>query len=467
LTSGGVFNRDVRTLAVQRAQVLQPWKIGGAITGIVLSSVLKVAAVAAVVYLLVGATGAVIKWARLKAGTIHAKRGVFPVIELEEGYLYDPNRDNAGAHPVIAVAALGVQRAAALSHAEGLKNDLRLAGGSAQRSGPAPALEQDAAALLPAMLRLAEVARNPSLNALTLGVTDAGPVRASLHDLMHVLAVGASGFGKSAFLRALVWQLAQVNEPVDVVAIDVNGSEFNVIRDWNRLLYPVARTVKEAIVTLHEVRGEIENRKGLYEHYPTAYDLPSYNAQASEPLAPLVILADEATNLLNQDGVGDPLREVVQTARQYGVYLLLAGQSAKHSVIDTQTRDNFSTRLCFHASPSSYRTVLGESVDDVTVKGRAWAQLTGQTLQKMQTPYVTREEVQTVLETGTPARVIDVEAVEVGRGQVIEDDPSLSDEERIRLLHEQGVSLNQIQRRVYGGVGGNYYYRVKAVLGDN
>jgi hypothetical protein len=85
----------------------------------------------------------------------------------------------------------------------------------------------------------------------------------------------------------------------------------------------------------------------------------------------------------------------------------------------------------------------------------------------MQTPYVTREEVQTVLETGTPARVIDVEAVEVGRGQVIEDDPSLSDEERIRLLHEQGVSLNQIQRRVYGGVGGNYYYRVKAVLGDN
>jgi DNA segregation ATPase FtsK/SpoIIIE-like protein len=463
LTSGGVFNKSVRALAVERAEALQPWKIGSAVTAIVLGSVLKVTAVAAVVYLLFGATRAVIKWARLKAGTIHAKRGVFPVIELEEGYLYDPNRDNAGVHPIITVAALDVQKASALSHAEGLKNDLRLAGGRAPTDTSQALSQSDT--WLPEMIRLAEVAGSPSLRALTLGISEAGPVRASLHELMHVLTVGASGFGKSAFLRALVWQLAQVREPVDVVAIDVNGSEFNVIRDWERLLYPVARTTKAAIATLHEVRKEIERRKGLYEQYPTAYDLPSYNTQAQESLSPVVILADEATNLLNQDGVGEPLREVTQTARQYGVYLLLAGQSAKHSVIDTQTRDNFSTRLCFHASPSSYRTVFGESVDDVTVKGRAWAQLTGQTLQQIQCPYVTREEVQSVVETGAPAHVIDVDAMEIEQAQVIEDDPDLSDEARIRLLARQGLSQSAIEQRVYGFTGGSAYRRVKDVLG--
>jgi DNA segregation ATPase FtsK/SpoIIIE-like protein len=328
-------------------------------------------------------------------------------------------------------------------------------------TGRLPNVASDTPALeeinLPEMVKLADIAPSPTLKNLTLGVSQNGVITASLYDLMHVLAVGASGFGKSAFLRALVWQIAQVPENVGVVAIDINGSEFNIIRNWARLLYPVARTTQEAIATLQAVGGEIERRKGLYEQHPSAYDLPSYNTQAQEALlSPIVVLADEATNLLNQDGIGDPLREVTQTARQYGIYLLLAGQSAKHSVIDTQTRDNFSSRLCFHTSPASYRTVLGQSVDDVTTRGRAWAQLTGATLQQVQCPYVTRQEVQQVLGVGTPQNALDLESVRPQPNDMVQ---------RIRELRDHGKSMNAIQQELFGYTGGNAYNTVKLALG--
>jgi DNA segregation ATPase FtsK/SpoIIIE-like protein len=462
INAGGVFNRNIRELAVARAEAAQPWKIRALIASIIVTNVLKIGAAGVVLYVLWGLGHAFVTWVNNKSRTIHARRGVFPVIKLDNGALYDPNRDNAGAHPIITMGALDTQKASAASYADEVKTTI---------SGPAknrnlPALAQNAGPTLPDLVRLPEIARSPSLSALTLGQGESGGlVQASLHDLMHTLAVGASGWGKSAFLRALVWQLAQVPEPVQVVAIDPAGSEFNIIRDWGRLLYPVARTPEGAAVVLHKVRDEIKRRQSLFEKYPLAADLPSYNDEAPEVLPPVVVMADEGTNLLNQDGIGDPLRDVVQTARQYGVYVLLAGQSAKHNVIDTQTRDNFNTRVVFHTSPSSRRTVLGETLDDVGKKGRAWAQLAGRQTQRIQCPYVTRQEVFAVLDRGGPAQVIDVEAHQIENMQVIEDDPNLSNPERIRLLDQQGLSRSAIEKRVFGFTGGSAYRQVKEVLG--
>lgn len=458
--SAGGLSPERQALALQEHAAVQPWKIASRITGYAVWGIgAKVGAVVMAGYVVFYVIAIGRNWLDLRSRQIQARDGLFPVIEIQRGVLYDPNRDNAGAHPLITAAALSVQKQAAT------KADKILV-----RQIDRPAIRQDDALAaeavnLPDLVRLADVARNPTLDALTLGVSEKGAITASLHDLMHVLAVGASGFGKSAFLRSLIWQLAQVREPLDVVAIDINGSEFNPIRSWARLLYPVARETDTAIATLQAVKTEIDRRKVLYEAIPDAYDLASYNRLADNPLAPVVILADEATNLLNQDGFGAPLREVTQTARQYGVYLLLAGQSAKHTVIDTQTRDNFSTRLCFHTSPSSRRVVLGESVEDVTKPGRAWVQITGAALQQMQVPYVTREELARVLEVGKPRRVLDLAAVKP-EAQAIEDDEALTEPERVKLLDAQGVSRSEIERRVYGFNGGSAYRKVKDILSE-
>lgn len=47
-----------------------------------------------------------------------------------------------------------------------------------------------------------------TLDNLTIGQGQNGIIRTDLHDLMHTLAIGASGWGKSTWLRSFLYQLA-------------------------------------------------------------------------------------------------------------------------------------------------------------------------------------------------------------------------------------------------------------------
>ena len=284
----------------------------------------------------------------------------------------------------------------------------------------------------------------------------------SIHDLMHVLAVGASGWGKSVWLRSLLYQVALAPEPVDVALVDVYGSEFNLARNWSRLRWPVAREASEAVAVLQQVAQEIAQRKRMYEeNAPTAANLNDYNRATGADLPPLLVVVDEGTALLNEAGIGDPLRQAVQTARQYGVYVLLAGQSATHQVIPTQVRDNFSTRLCFRTSPTSSRVVLGDrGATEIHNKGRMLAQLSGQELQELQGPFVTRQQLEQVLTGGGPA----MPAPEVEVEPRYNNGVTEVEADRIKELYARGESINEIARTVYGYTGGAAYNKVKQVL---
>lgn len=447
-----------QALALEEAAAVQPWKIASRVTGYVFFGIVaKVGLVVMAGYVVFYVIAIGRNWLDLHARQVHARDGLFPVIEIQHGVLYDPNRDNAGAHPLITAAALSVQKQAATKADKIL---IRQVDRGILPKSDAQALEEHGAIVnLPDMVQLADVARHPSLDALTLGVSEGGTITASIHDLMHVLAVGASGFGKSAFLRALIWQLAQVKEPVAVVGIDCFGSELNTITDWGRLLYPVARDLPTAEATLQAVMGEIARRKALYADLPQAHDLPSYNRLAGAPLPPVVMLVDEGTAMLNERGIAEPLRQVVQTARQFGVYALLAGQNVNHRVMPTQTRDNFSTRLCFHTSAASRHVVLGETPDDVTVKGRAWMQRPGEMLQQIQCPFVTRAEVARVITAGRPARVLDVEAIKTERENARDDTAA-----RVIALHAEGLSDTAIAREVFRHGNPHYIGKVRDIL---
>lgn len=455
-----------KALAFEEASAVQPWKIASRVAGYAIWGIgAKVGAAVMAGYVVFYVIAIGRNWLDLHARQVHARDGLFPVIEIQRGVLYDPNRDNAGAHPLITLASLEVQKTAAMKADKIL---VRQVTKSLSQQADIPALEAETVSL-PDMVRLADIAQHPTLDALVLGVGNAGVITASLYDLMHVLAVGASGYGKSALLRALMWQLAQVNDPVSIVGIDCFGSELNVIRDWEKLLFPVAKELPEATATLQAVTAEIARRKALYGDYPKAFDLPSYNRVSSKPLDPVVLLVDEGTAMLNEPGIADPLRQVVQTARQFGIYAMVAGQNVNHRVMPLQIRDNFSTRVCFHTSAASRHVVLGETPDDVRTKGRAWVMRPGEELQQIQCPFVTREEVGQVITVGKPARVLDVEAVkpvEVAEVRTIEDDPALTEPERVRLLDAQGVSRSEIERRVYGFTGGSAYRKVKEILSE-
>ncbi len=227
-----------------------------------------------------------------------------------------------------------------------------------------------------------------------------------------------------------------------------------MLRDWSRLRYPVARELSEAVAVLQAVRDEIAKRKVMYrDNAPTASKLSEYNRATGAGLPPLLVVVDEGTALLNQSGIGEPLRAAIQTARQYGVYVLLAGQSANHQVIPTQVRDNFSSRICFRTSPASSRVVLNDrGATELQDKGRMLARLTGKKLQELQGPFVSRQQFVAALTGEGPMQSMPVT-------------PSQTQAEQIRALAAEGLSKREIEELVFGYTGGAAYKAVSEILG--
>jgi len=312
-------------------------------------------------------------------------------------------------------------------------------------------------------LRTRFAEREPTLNDLVVGVypDENGTLRnlsASIHDLMHVLVVGVTGFGKSSWLRSLLWQVARAREPVDVVAVDVSGAEFNILGGWSKLRYPVAEETEDAAALLQEANQELTQRKALYKAHPLASKLTEYNRLADEPLSPWLILIDEGAALLNDSKVGDLLRRGVQQARQYGLYYVLSGVSANHRTIETRCRDQFSTRLCFRTSPTSSRVVLEDSgASSIRDKGRALAQLVGRELQEIQGPFITKDELAKALTAGGPHFPMPEAS---GNGGT---DPNLV--KRVKALHAEGLGLGAIADEVYGYRNARKTGEIKAILG--
>lgn len=442
------FDADARALLLQQRAATLPARV-----------ILQYGLIAVMIGALAGLSFYAVQWARLRSRLIHRRDGLAPLVLTANG-IYDPDRDNAGAHPMVTMAALKVQQTAAA-------RAMLTADATQPQQDPQPALVEEIPAEieLPTEIALSEVLTwQPTIERIALGVSVDGPVTASLHDLMHVLAVGSSGWGKSKFLALIIAQLAQAPEAFDVAAIDVSGSAFNAIRSWKRLIYPVARDPEEAIAILTTLRNEIDRRKELFEAQPLADKLPSYNRLVDDPLNPIVCLIDEGTDLLDNDGVAKPLKRLLQVGRQYGVYVLATGQSATADVIATSTRNNFSSRFVFHVESSNYvRVVLGRTEEPPQEKGRALVRLEGQRIEEVQVPLVSRRELFQRIQGGGPRGPIP----DIASAEVIEDDPRLPNDERARLLHGQGVSLNQIQNRLFGATGGNYYYQVREFLSSN
>jgi hypothetical protein len=255
----------------------------------------------------------------------------------------------------------------------------------------------------------------PTLDSLLLGVTlnEAGeivPIRRALYQLMHLLAIGITGSGKSTWLLSFLSQIAMCPENIEVLLIDVHGSAFNLASKWSKLRYPIARNNGEAKRVLNEVFLETERRAELFQQAPLAEDLASYNREAPklglETLDPWLIVIDEGTLMLTNSAISGYVGNAVQGTRQYGLYVFMTGQTGNAKVVNSEIRSNFPTRVCMATERPSMQAALGTipegELEDVP--GRGWARLKGSSVkaQKFQSPYIRREQFYKMIEHEGP-----------------------------------------------------------------
>jgi len=281
-------------------------------------------------------------------------------------------------------------------------------------------------------------------------------VTADMADLVHIAVGGSSGWGKSVFLRWLVYQFIKSVDPVQLALIDLEGATLAPFATSDRVLWPVADTERDAMAIMRELADELDRRKELYAGYPGVDSLYTYNAEAEQPLEPLIAVFDEATALLENKEIEGDLRTLALRARKYGLWLILAGQDWKHNTLDTAIRNQLGSRIQFKAmSPPQSRVLLGQAgAEEINVKGRALALLPGREMMTIQSPIIRHSEIRRMTGTGPQREMPEI------------DDDRTDDNHaaRIRELAQSGMSDSGIAREVFGYANGYSIDKVRQAL---
>ena len=239
-------------------------------------------------------------------------------------------------------------------------------------STPVPS-PQPAPPPLPRLAPLDLATRPRPPYAMGIGVGRGGPIWAPLSSLGHVMVSGATGSGKSYFLRALAYQLISLppRQAVTLYLADRAGNVFTPLDVYSvpQLAAPVAKTPEAVVELLNSAIAEMGRRERLYDaevaHFPEK--LSEYNAiPGVEPLPHAVVIVDEVTVLVTETGgqngpVHQALLKLAAQGRKYGFTLIVAGQDFKATTFNTALTHQLSTRVAFKAgSANESRVVLGE-----------------------------------------------------------------------------------------------------------
>ena len=219
--------------------------------------------------------------------------------------------------------------------------------------------------------------RNGMLS-VPIGVSEhGGPVELDIKEAAagglgpHGLCIGATGSGKSEFLRTLTLGMitAHPSEMLNVVLIDFKGgATFLGFERAPHVAAVITNLADEAHLVARmrdALAGEINRRQELLRAAGNFANIADYNAAAtagagSAPLPALFIVVDEFSELLSQhpDFI-DLFIAIGRLGRSLGVHLLLASQRVDEGRL-RGLESHLSYRVCLKTfSAAESRSVLG------------------------------------------------------------------------------------------------------------
>jgi hypothetical protein len=202
------------------------------------------------------------------------------------------------------------------------------------------------------------------------------PLTLAWNDLGHVLVAGMTQFGKSNFLRLLTIQARA--EGYGFLLADLDGRTFTQMKNDPGLILPIANTREGFEQVVDVALAELARRAKLFDEAKGLVDnLADYNAQAAEPLTPILLEMDEFSSVIL--GMGGPRSRFAEKATElawrglkFGIRLVIAGQDFTKEIVGP-VREQMRTRLCFRvARPETSSVVIGRrGAENIRVPGRA------------------------------------------------------------------------------------------------
>jgi hypothetical protein len=226
----------------------------------------------------------------------------------------------------------------------------------------------------------------------------------------HLLVAGATGSGKSVFLRSLLLSL-MTQYPVgklELLIVDPKQTDFSFFDGL-----PYLRSGKvftqhdEAQAALLElVRGEMPRRQQLMKG--RSLNIKEFNRRFPEQaMAPIVALIDEYAQLMSilnkkdAESFERDLMSLAAVSRSAGIHLVLATQRPSADVVTSTLKANLDARIAFRVASSTNSRVVLDSPGAENLLGRGdllFRRPSGEIL-RLQAPFMNEEQMQAYLAT--------------------------------------------------------------------
>lgn len=257
---------------------------------------------------------------------------------------------------------------------------------------------------LPDAVDLFEMVEQRDAGNIVLGVDESGNVvQVPIDNSFHMLIGGTSGWGKSVFLRSMVYMLMREAEDTSTSLVlglaDIENNTFPEFKDTKYVKWYASDYVSIEHMT-HALLKEVERRKILYEQMGNgvAKNLSRYNELAHrnglEELPKVVVFYDEFSALMHraaqQKRILSDILQLALRSRKYGIFLVIAGQTFKADLIDSAVTGQFSFNIAFRTrnNTASMQIIGQPGAENLTKPGEAFIKTKDGTVYKLQTPYV-------------------------------------------------------------------------------
>ncbi len=191
----------------------------------------------------------------------------------------------------------------------------------------------------------------------------------------HAVIFGASGWGKTTFLRTLVATLAATHSPTElhVYILDFGGRQMNVLRDLPHVGEIITPDEEEKVTRLLRRLDQELNRRKTVLSDADADDLYRYNSANPTAVIPamLIIIDNFAEFRESFEDLMPLLISLVRESRAYGIHF--AASAELPGSLGGKLYTLFTERMALKLSdPTEYSGIVGRGarvIDDIAGRG--------------------------------------------------------------------------------------------------
>jgi type VII secretion protein EccCb len=196
----------------------------------------------------------------------------------------------------------------------------------------------------------------------------------------HAVIFGASGRGKTTFLRTVVTTLALTHSPdeLHIYILDFGGRALTILGDLPHVGAVITSEEEERVLrSLRRVSDIIDHRQVLFSE-ARVNSLDSYNlAHPEKPLPAVLVVIDNFAEFKEYyEGLMGPLISLIRESRAYGVHFLISADlpNALTGKLYNLITERFTLKL---SDASEYSEVVGRGVpaDLSAVPGRGYVRV--------------------------------------------------------------------------------------------